>query len=211
MRVIVARRWPLLAAVALAVLLAGTAAASTVRKLDFGGLTRLSTNVVVGRVGGAESTWTKDGAVIVTLTTVEVAAEWKGSTGAPAIVVRTPGGQVGDYRIEISGTPSLPTGETVLLFLEKNPDGSFGVVSFAQGSYRVLAGTDGSLRVASDPNAKHLRAVSEGGIATVAPVAAPLAAVQLEIEKALRPATEAPAEEDENVVPLVGVERGGGR
>lgn len=205
-----AGRLRVLSSGAAALALAGAAAATTVQKLDFAGLTRLATHVLVGRVQGADVAWTSDGGAIVTLTTVEVASQWKGSPGAPTITVRTPGGEIGGYRMEIPGSPGFRAGETVLLFLERNADGTYGVVSLAQGSFRVLAEADRHLRVERDPNARHLIAVSGRTIGPVAPVSVPLFAVQADVERAIR-ATSPAAEADEVVVPLSDVERGGGR
>ncbi|HET6202665.1 MAG TPA: hypothetical protein VFI25_07670 [Planctomycetota bacterium] len=209
----IARRARPLAAVSAAILVAGAAAATTVQKLDFAGLTRHATHVVVGKVGAGEAAFTPDGGAVMTSTQLTVAGEWKGSTGSKSIVVRTPGGKVGDFVMEVAGSPNLRPGDTALLFLERNPDGTYGVISLAQGSFRVLSGPDGTLLVERDPEAKHLIAVGGRSPGRVEVVRAPFLAVQTEVERAARakPPEEGEAEESETIVPVSDVKAGGGR
>ncbi|MGH7151419.1 MAG: hypothetical protein ACREIU_12015 [Planctomycetota bacterium] len=203
----------MLAGAAGTLLLSGAAAATTVQKLDVAGLTRLATDVVVGRVAGAESATTPDGGLIVTSTSVTVAAHWKGSTESASLVVRTPGGRIGNFAMEVPGSPSLRQGDTVLLFLERNPDGTFGVISLAQGSFRVLAGPRGTLFVERDPEARHLVAVEGRAAGPVEALKGSLLAVQAEVEKGkrARPSEEGAVEEGEMIVPLLETREGGGR
>ncbi|MCI0588371.1 MAG: hypothetical protein L0323_16190 [Planctomycetes bacterium] len=208
-----ARGFRLLSGAAGAFLLAGAAAATTVQKLDVAGLTRLATNVVVGRVEGAEQATTPDGGLIVTSTSVTVAAHWKGTTDSASLVVQTPGGRIGNFAMEVPGSPSLRQGDTVLLFLERNPDGTFGVISLAQGSFRVIAGPRGTLFVERDPEARHLIAVEGRASGPVEAVKGSLVAIQADVEKGKRakPAEEGAVEEGETIVPLVEMGNGGGR
>ena len=165
------------------VALAGLAYATTVVRLDFAGLTRLSTHVVAGTVGASTTARTPDGGAIVTLTSVDVAAQWKGQTGAATITVRTPGGRIGDEVMELSGSPELRAGDTVLLFLEHNPDGTYGVISLAQGSFRVVAENDGSFWVERDPAAQDL-CVAGAPDGKVEAVKVPLWSARAEIDAA---------------------------
>jgi hypothetical protein len=206
-------RGSLLGALSVAAL-AGAALATTVIQLDFAGLTHLSTNVIVGQVAQASSAWTPDGATIVTRSAVTVGAQWKGDTGASSIVVRTPGGQVGEQVIEVAGSPVLRQGDSVLLFLERNEDGSYGVISLAQGSFRVSAAEDGSFWVARDPEASHLVAVGPQGSGAVQAVDLPLAEVRSAVDAALAVEAAGPVPEPvtgaDNLVPMTEV-KGGAR
>ena len=165
------------------VALAGLAFATTVQRLDFAGLTRLSSNVVAGTVQAATTARTSDGGAIVTLTGVSVVAQWKGETGAASITVRTPGGRVGDEVMELSGSPELVPGSTVLLFLERNPDGTYGVISLAQGSFRVTTERDGSFWVERDPAAAELL-VAGAGDGKVDAVKLPLWSARAQVDAA---------------------------
>ena len=57
--------------------------------------------------------------------------------------------------VTMQSGPNLP-GSTVILFLERNPDGTYGVISLAQGSFRVTTERDGSFWVERDPAAADL-------------------------------------------------------
>ena len=193
------------------VALAGLAYATTVVRLDFAGLTRLSTHVVAGTVAGSTTARTPDGGAIVTLTSVDVAAQWKGQTGAATITVRTPGGRIGDEVMELSGSPELRAGDTVLLFLELNPDATYGVISLAQGSFRVTTERDGSFWVERDPAAAELL-VAGSPDGKVDAVKVPLWSARADVEAArLLPAPDPDAlPADVQLVDLVEV-KGGAR
>jgi hypothetical protein len=165
------------------VVLAGLAFATTVQRLDFAGLTRLSTHVVAGTIEGSSTARTPDGGAIVTLSTLRVVAQWKGDAAAATLSVRTPGGRLGDEVMELSGSPELRPGDTVLLFLERNPDGTFGVISLAQGSFRVTVESDGSFWVERDPAAQDL-CVAGGPDGKLEAVKSPLWAVRAQVDAA---------------------------
>jgi len=188
---------------AVALLFAGVALAATVQRLDFAGLTHLSTHVVTGRVLSGAPAWTPDGGAVVTLHQLEVAGTWKGELTATTIAVRTPGGRMGDYVMELPGAPELKSGDDVLLFLERNPDGTFGVISLAQGSFRVGAAPDGSFVVTRDPGAAHLVAVGRDGSGKLAELKATLASVRAQVDAALAAERAGlPAEPEIATVPL---------
>lgn len=188
---------------AVALLLAGVALAATVQRLDFAGLTHLSTHVVTGRVLSGAPAWTPDGGAVVTLHQLEVAGTWKGELDATTIGVRTPGGRMGDYVMELPGAPELKAGDDVLLFLERNADGTFGVISLAQGSFRVGAAPDGSFVVTRDPGAAHLVAVGRDGSGQLAALQETLASVRAQVDAALAAERAGlPAEPEIETVPL---------
>lgn len=170
---------------AVALLLTSVAFAGTVMRLDFAGLTHLSTHVVTGRVLSSAPAWTPDGGAVVTLHELEVAGTWKGELDAATLSVRTPGGRMGDYTLELPGAPELKAGEHVLLFLERNADGSFGVISLAQGSFRVAAAPDGGFVVTRDPGAAHLVALDARGAGQPAELRETLESVRAQVQAAV--------------------------
>jgi hypothetical protein len=190
--------------------LAGAALAATVQRLDFAGLTHLSTHVVTGRVLSSAPQWTADGAAVVTLHQIAVAAAWKGEAG-DTLAVRTPGGRMGDYVMIMPGAPELQDGDTVLLFLERNDAGSFDVVSLAQGSFRVATAPDGTFVVTRDAGAQHLVAPAADGLAGLAQVQDTLASVRAQVDAALAAERAGLVEAQEQVVPLDDVVQGGGK
>lgn len=192
------------------------ASAATVQRLDFKGLTALSTHVVIGTIGDARCERTPDGGLIVTLTEVALAEQWKGQIGSAAITVRTPGGMLGTEIQETPGVPALAKGESALLFLEQNADGTFGVVSFAQGSYKLAVGADGVEYAARDAGARALVATDGAKSGPLAPELWRVAELKDIVAAAVRTAAE--AVEAEVVTPLDdvdpetgAVEQGGGR
>jgi len=200
-----------LSAGAAALLLAGVAFAGTVMSLDFAGLTHLSSHIVTGRVLSSAPAWTPDGGAVVTLHELAVAGAWKGEVASDSITVRTPGGRMGDYVMEMAGAPELHVGDHVLLFLERNDDGSFGVVSLAQGSWRVTQAADGSFVVTRDPGAAKLVTVGPAGAAPPAEVVDTLASVRAQVDAAVvAERAGLPAEPAIEAVPLHDVAAEGG-
>jgi hypothetical protein len=195
---------------AVVLVLAGAALAATVQRLDFAGLTHLSSHVVTGRVLSGTPQWTPDGAAVVTLHELSVASAWKGEAGA-TLFVRTPGGRMGDYVMSMPGAPELQPGDTVLLFLERNDAGSFDVVSLAQGSFRIATAPDGSFVVTRDSGARHLVAPAADGLAALGDVQDTLAAVRGQVDAALAAERAGLVEPEEQVVPLDDVVQGGGK
>ena len=195
---------------AVVLVLAGAAFAATVQRLDFAGLTHLSTHVVTGRVLSSAPQWTPDGLAVVTLHQVSVASAWKGEVG-DTLSVRTPGGRMGDYVMTMPGAPELQAGDTVLLFLERNDQGSFDVVSLAQGSFRVGAAPDGTFVVTRDTGARQLVAPSADGLTGLGAVQDTLASVRAQVAAALAAERAGLPEPQEQVVPLDDVVQGGGK
>ncbi len=70
---------------------------------------------------------------------VEVEEVVKGDVLAGAVVVRVPGGEAeGGLEMRVSGAPRFAPGERVLLFLEPNRDGSYGVLHLFLGAFHEV-------------------------------------------------------------------------
>lgn len=131
---------------------ASAAMATTVLYQDVAALSRTCDLVVRGQVIDLSSRWTADRRRIVTDVRVEVADTWKGSL-RKTIIVRTPGGVVGDIGQRVDGLATFKPGEEVVLFLERRPDDSFIVSGAAQGKFGVRRSADGKGAFAvPDPN-----------------------------------------------------------
>jgi len=191
--------------------LAGAVFAATVQRLDFAGLTHLATHVVTGRVVSSAPAWTPDGGAVVTLHELVVAGQWKGEPVGATLTVRTPGGRMADYTMELPGAPELAAGDTVLLFLERNEDATFGVISLAQGSYRVVAAPGGTFVVTRDPGAAQLLAVGPDGTGKLGEVQETLAAVRSQVDAAIAAERAGLDQPGIDAVPLHDVVEGGGR
>jgi hypothetical protein len=109
------------------------AEASLVRAMDLAELTATAEQIVVADVAKVESRWDKDHRTIFSTIELRVQESWKGPPPADGrMVLRQPGGSVGEIEMTVVGMPSFSAGERALLFL----DGA-GVVGMAQGKRRL--------------------------------------------------------------------------
>ncbi|REJ80730.1 MAG: hypothetical protein DWQ36_10845 [Acidobacteria bacterium] len=117
--------------------------ASTFVALESRELVAESQRVVQGRVLDLQSFWNEDGRMIFTEATVAVDETLVGAERA-TVVVRVPGGTVGDLRVEASGFPRFALGQEVILFLSPSADGRHHrVVGHQQGHFEVVRRDDG--------------------------------------------------------------------
>lgn len=105
------------------------AQASMIRAMDLAELTASADQVVVGDVARVSSQWDADHRNIVTTVEIKVQESWKGSPPSDGkIVVRQPGGTVGEIEMTVIGMPHFFIGERALLFLQRA-----SVVGMGQG------------------------------------------------------------------------------
>jgi hypothetical protein len=134
---VIARRW------AASVLLLGLAAgATTIIRQDVPDLSRQADAVIRGTVSRAESRWSGDRRTIFTEVEIQVAETLKGPA-RKTVIVREPGGVVGNIGQRVDGVASFQKGEEVVVFLARRPDDSFAVEGMAQGKFRVERSSDG--------------------------------------------------------------------
>ncbi|HKP56674.1 MAG TPA: hypothetical protein VJV78_08140 [Polyangiales bacterium] len=122
-------------------------ATSAVSPLSIEQLTKLSNQVVLGRVGAIRSQ--AEGAQIFTYVDVRVSAVWKGDAKQRALSVRLLGGEAAGLRMRVIGGPCISTEEEVVLFLGKDGSGRPSVTGLAEGKFRVLR-DQASARVVRD-------------------------------------------------------------
>jgi len=105
-------------------------------------LVRDAAAIVQGKVISTSSFWNETGQVIVTEALVQVEETILGK--APSVViVRTFGGQVGNFVVEAHGFPTFRAGENQLLFLEAEKDGHSRVLGYQQGQFRIQSDAAG--------------------------------------------------------------------
>jgi len=121
-----------------AILLAGISltAASTFLKVDIPTLKKMSESVVHANVVDVRSAWNDEGSAIFTYVTLEVRGRLHGAS-ENQIVVRVPGGTVGDFTSEMEGAPQFHQGDHVLAFIARWYDGVPMVAGYAQGLSKV--------------------------------------------------------------------------
>ena len=111
------------------------AAATTLMRMSLLQLSQAAGQVVRARCIGNSTGW--DAGEIWTFTSFAVEEAWRGSA-PPQISVRLLGGRIGNITSTVSGVPRFSAGEEVILFLEPTPRGDFSIVSWEQGTFRIL-------------------------------------------------------------------------
>ncbi|MDE3180943.1 MAG: hypothetical protein KGM47_14955, partial [Acidobacteriota bacterium] len=116
-------------------------------------LTQASSAVVQGRIVRQASQWNAAHTEIVTLTTIAVDKNIKGSTRG-RVVVQQLGGTVGNVRVYVPGTARFYPQSHYMLFLERAANSAnFQMVGMEEGAYRIV----------SDPETHQERVVSPMG------------------------------------------------
>jgi hypothetical protein len=118
------------------------ALATSAYKVDLEQLTAQSDLVVHATVAKIESRWNDDRSRIVTEIELKVSDTYKGSAVTSPLIIRQPGGQVGDIGQKVSGLATFSPDEEVVVFLKKRGP-AFTVTSWAQGKYKVTRSSDG--------------------------------------------------------------------
>ena len=116
-------------------LLAGSASATTVPKMELPELVSASDSIVQGRVESVESRWEND--LAYTYVSVIVDEPLKGERRR-ALLIRQIGGKIGSLNVTVSGMPKFKARDQVILFLKRRQDGTFDVVGLNQGKYEIL-------------------------------------------------------------------------
>jgi len=113
---------------------------STMIKYDLEQLSKGSEKIVIGKVIYTESSYLEAGKAIYTFVTIEVDEVIKGDVVAGQIVLRVPGGSVGDETMEVSHAPSFMIGEEVLVFVARQTDGQDVIYNAENGKYTIEDG-----------------------------------------------------------------------
>lgn len=145
--------------------------ASTFVAMNGAELVAQSDAVVVGEVLYTYSYWNDERTMIFTDAVVQVRESVVGNVYG-LVSVRTPGGIVGDYRVDAHGFPSFRDGQTQFLYLHRNAAGQMEVTGFQQGQYRVVTRSDGA--EIAVPALKGMRLLTLNGQAAPRPRALPL-------------------------------------
>lgn len=127
-----------------AVLAAVPATASTFLKVDIHDLKGMSEAVIHGKVVEVRSAWNTDGTMIFTEAAIEVKGRLHGKSD-DLVIVRTVGGTVDGYTVEMGGAPRFTEGEEIVAFLGRWHDGAPMVAGYAEGISRVRKDNLGQL------------------------------------------------------------------
>ena len=119
--------------------LAPQASALMVRK-SIKELTSQADSILIGKVKEMESRWNEERTLIYTYVTISVSQYTKTLSGVgevQEIMVKVPGGEVGDIGLKVSDTPQFREGEEVFLFLKMEKLPFFSVAGLFQGKYTI--------------------------------------------------------------------------
>jgi hypothetical protein len=121
---------------------ASTATATVLVPLPDDAMVALADAVVTGIVERVDATMTDEGGV-ETVATVRVADVLKGRPDG-SIVVRQPGGVVGDVSVTVLGTAPMAPDDLVLVFGRRARGGGYRLVGMALGLYRLAVDATGT-------------------------------------------------------------------
>ena len=119
--------------------LAPQASALMVRK-SIEELTSQADSILIGKVKKIESQWNEEKTLIYTYVTISVKQHTKTLSGVgevQEIIVKVPGGEVGNIGLKVSDTPQFREGEEVFLFLRREKLPLFSVTGLFQGKYTI--------------------------------------------------------------------------
>ena len=100
-------------------------------------LTKQADAVVIGKVTALKSEWSSDKSRIYTRVTVGVDQYLKGEKQERSVTIMTLGGEIGDVGELYTHVPSFRENESVVVFLEKEQDGTYRVSGGTQGKYII--------------------------------------------------------------------------
>jgi len=135
---------------AVCLLLAVRAPATTFVLQDERQMLRGAAAVIVGTVTGIESAESGPGGAISTYVRVHPEGVIKGRVRGGEVVLREPGGTIGDRREWVFGAPEFLMGERTLLFLTRNHDGTLQTANLAMGKFTITANAAGKLTAVRD-------------------------------------------------------------
>jgi hypothetical protein len=147
--------------IALVLLAACLAWATTVRPMSVDRLTQVASDVVEARVTQTWSEWDAQHTRIYTYSQLAVTRSLKGSQGS-TVLVKQPGGTKDGITEVVFGVRHFRPGEDSVLFLEpsRDNDGAMRVVGLMQGNFLVFK-SNGELKVSNGiPN---VTTVTTGG------------------------------------------------
>lgn len=128
-----------------------SAHATVVRGASVEELATTSALIVRGTVVAQQARWDEGRRRIDTFTEVRTTEVLRGDAGA-SILVRQPGGVVGDIGAHVAGAAKFAIGDEVVLFLETPPDDAtvFIVRGLALGSVKLQQNALGEIRATRD-------------------------------------------------------------
>ena len=156
-----------LAAALVLTVCAGAPRAASIIAPTFDTMIARAQHVFVGQALDVRSRWvsTSSGPAIVTVVTFKVVRTLKGELGAQT-QLEFLGGTVGEYRLEVPGTPRFRVGDEDVLFVDERGQPVSPVVGFMHGRFRVLEEPATRRRSVARHNFEPLASVRDIGAST---------------------------------------------
>lgn len=148
---------------AAALLLTQAASATTIGRLSFEQMTDTSELIVSGKVTLAWAAWDENHKYIWTHYDLAVRSALKGAPGS-TVEFAEPGGTLDGIQISIAGSVVYQPGESVLIFLQRMPNGYLRTTGWSQGRFEVGANN----RLHADSILRGLEVVDAGTAAAAA-------------------------------------------
>jgi len=154
-----------LRSLAILIIFAVAARATTIVPMSVEELTRASSHVVEAHALRSWTSWNAQHTLIYTYTTLQVSRTLKGNAAAE-ITVKQVGGSADGYTQKVSGVRQFQEGEDTLLFLRPSvaADGTLVVVGLMQGNFRMARSATGETVVSNGVAEAHQYA--NGHVAT---------------------------------------------
>jgi len=127
----------------LSVLPCASAEASTVVPMNLEEMVDRSEAVFIGRVLSIRADWNTARTRIYTNITLAAERFLKGGTGSRLITIRVLGGQVGNFRAIVLGSPQFGIGEHVLLFCSGSQASIPRVLGLSMGKFSIVTNARG--------------------------------------------------------------------
>ncbi len=121
--------------------------ATTLLRMNLAQIARAADTIVRAKCVGTSTRW--DAGAIWTFAEIDVVETLKGSPSAQ-LIVRLPGGRVGNLVSHVEDAPRLSVGEEKVLFLERNSAGDYSVTGWVEGSFRIRKNAVGEETITQD-------------------------------------------------------------
>ena len=114
-----------------------SAYATMVRKLNDEAMVNQAGTIVTGTVTSVKSEWNEDRTKIFTYITITPNNFLKANDMPQQIIIKQPGGEVGEIGMLVEGISVYEQGDEVLLFLKKGRKGFYRTIGLSQGTFSI--------------------------------------------------------------------------
>ena len=121
--------------------------ATTMKKLSDEDLASQAQTILTGKCISIKSEWNEERTKIFTYITISPQNLLKGGRKTQSIIIKQPGGEVGEIGMHVDGISVFEEGEEVLLFLEKGENDFHRTLGLSQGKLAITTDKDTGRKV----------------------------------------------------------------